>query len=144
MYFTVAVLRIVACSCTKLNSVPVPTDHKIHMVRDVEVLRLLAQGTEQVGVAEGSKANAPRCAFDPHVPWYPTALAIVHHVLDAMHITVVTTEVEVPRETPILPETAAMSFLLGLRTSPLYVRRPLNRSPKSSTSWLLITSLSNI
>ena len=83
--------------------------HLIHVVRDVDVL----QGTEQVGVAVSSKANAPRYAVDPHVPRHPTTLATVHHVLDAMHITVVITEVEVPRETPILPVTAAMSFLLG-------------------------------
>ena len=85
----------------------------IHMVRDVDAVRLLTQGTEQVGVAVGPKANVPRHAVDPHVPRHPTTLASVHHVLDAIHITVVITEVEVPRETPILPVTVAMNFLLG-------------------------------
>ena len=40
----------------------------IHMVRDVDVLRLLTRGTEQVGVAVGPKVNVPRHAVDPHVP----------------------------------------------------------------------------
>ena len=85
----------------------------IHMVRDVDLLRLLTQGTEQVGVAGGPKVNVPRHAVYPLVPRHSRTLAAVHHVLNAIHITVVITEVEVPRDTPILPVTAAMNFLLG-------------------------------
>ena len=34
--------------------------HMIHTVRDVDAPRLLTRGTEQVGVAVGSKVNVPR------------------------------------------------------------------------------------